>query len=481
MEYCLDPFHPRVAVPSARNPQRISSRAGVPRRSENSVTEAAARMMSETAHDLRAPLTTIRESVRIVRDGDMGEVTPGQQICLDSAIDQCDCMEQMIGEMVQLERLRTGTPRVRRQWITVEKVRQSINDTLRPWVVPREIDVLWDGMDDPTVSVFADPAMLRRLIVNLVTNAVRVTRQGGQVMIRLKWVDSTRLRWSVIDTGRGISQQDLEQIADRQVSFSGGEGLGLSISRQLAAVHFSKLSIQSRVGTGTEVSFETAAAGPRSVAEVWARWRIAQLTSEQQELVTWRHHPEGTSQRKVRLDPPSYRVELHHEAARPRCPHRFAAGIVTVGATTSRDAADEFDKLLQGQCFLFDFVYRINARRWVWVLDTDEDALQDRIESITAAAASAIHDLRVDWSSPQMIPVESGRTAKRLSDLLVRETLYVAASGNVMDNNEVRLGTKPIEPSAVAANRLDEELARLASQMKNQSGKLRQQARDLRY
>lgn len=439
-------------------------------------------MMSETAHDLRAPLTTIRESIRIVRDGDMGNVTPGQMICLDSAMDQCDCMDQMIGEMVQMERLRTGTPRVQRQWITIQSIRDSINETLRPWVMPREIGVLWDGVSDDSVSVFADPAMLRRLIVNLVTNAIRVTRQGGQVMIRLKWADSQSLQWSVIDAGQGISQQDLQRIADRQVSFSGGEGLGLSICRQLAAVHFSKLTIQSRVGTGTDVSFQTAAAGPRSVAERWSRWRVAQTELEKEPHGTWYKQAAtgSTTRRQVRLDPPSYRVELSHEAVHPRCSQRCAAGVVSVGATVSREKADQFDKLLQGQCFLFDLVYRINPRRWVWIFDADEDALDERIESITSAAASSIHDLRIDWSEPQTIPVDGNRLAKRLSDLLVRETLFCAASGNVMDNNEVRLGTKPISHSSVAAHRLDEELARLAEQMRSQTSKLKQQAKNLK-
>ena len=439
--------------------------------------------MSETAHDLRAPLTTIRESVRLVRDGDLGDVTPGQEICLDSAIDQCHCMEQMITDMVQIERLRTGTPRVQRQWVSVQTVRKSIDETLRPWVMPREIDVLWDGGDDPNLRIFADPAMLRRLIVNLVTNALRVTPQAGQILIRLQEMDSQFLRWSVLDAGRGLSQRELETIADRQVSFSGGEGLGLSICRQLAALHFSKLTIQSRLGSGTEVSFQTAAAGPRSVGELWSRWRVGQLQSERENPPVRSKRIQanlaGDPDRSIRLDSPSCRVELAHEAVRPRSEQAFAAGVVSVGATVKREAADNFDKLLQGQCYLFDLVYRIDTRRWVWVIDADQETIQERIESITSAAASS--QLRIDWSDPQMIPVDSRRSANRLTDLLVRETLFAATSDHAMDTNAVRLGTKPIKPSAVATQRLDEELARMISQMKSQAGDFRQQAKSLRY
>ena len=475
-----------VVVSTIQDSRQAASRTGAPRRQDHRATEAAARLMSETAHDLRAPLTTIRESVRIVRDGDLGDVTPGQQICLDSAIDQCDCMEQMIGEMVQVERLRTGTPRIQRRWVSIVDVRKAITETLRPWVLPREIDVVWDGVDEPAVMIFADPSMIRRLIVNLVTNALRVTRQGGQVMIRAKRLDDRQtLRWSVIDTGNGLNQEELEQIAERQVSFSGGEGLGLSICRQLAAVHFSKLSVQSRIGIGTEVSFESAAAGPRSVAELWSRWRVDQLiaSNHRPTQATWLNQPqsEAGSNRSVRLDPPSYRVELAHEAVRPRCPKACAAGTVSLGATVNRDAADGFDKLLQSRCFLFDFVYRVETRRWVWVMDTPRESVDERIESINTAAVASSSNLRLRWSDAQIIPIDSHRTVTRLSDLLVRETLFAATSDRIADNNEVRLGTQPIKPSNVAADRLDEELARLSAQMKSQTGKLKQQAKNLRY
>ena len=445
--------------------------------------------MSETAHDLRSPLTTVRESIRIVHGGDLGPLTSDQKDCLASAIDQCDCIDQMIGEMVQLERLRTGTPRVNRRSVSVSRVRKAIDETLRPWALPRAIEVLWDGADDPSANVFADPAMLRRLIVNLVTNAIRVTRQGGSILIRLQPVRSGEaIRWSVIDQGSGISESDLQHIADRQVSLGGGEGLGLSICRQLAALHFSSLHIRSRLGSGTAVSFETAVAGPRSIAEFWSRWRVAQrgpLQKPQQREPQHREHVGGQTAtirppRRIRLDPPSVAIELSHQATRPRCEDRLAAGNVSVGAAVSREAADAFDELLQTQLQMFDFAYRVDARRWVWGFDTDSHGVQDRIDSIIDAAEAKIPSVRMSWSPPQMIPIDAKRTHSRLTDLLVRQSLSALTSSHVLDNNEVRLGTSPIVQSDTAAARLDQELRRLTGQLRLQTTKLQQQARNLR-
>ncbi|MFK8111459.1 MAG: sensor histidine kinase [Rubripirellula sp.] len=442
--------------------------------------------MSETAHDLKSPLTTVREAIRIVHDGYVGDVTSDQKGFLSSAMDQCDCIEQMIGEMVQLERLRTGTPRVTRRWVPIQEIRHGIDETLRPWAMPRQIEVLWDGADDSSETVFADPAMLRRLIVNLVTNAVRVTAEGGTILIRIQRQNPDAVRWSVIDQGTGISEANLQQIADQQTSFSGSEGLGLAISRQLAALHFSSLFIRSRLGSGTEVSFDTVAGGPRSIADAWSAWRVAQrgpLKKPQHRddsEIGQLQKPRLCTPRRMRLDPPVLSVELSHEASKPRCEDRLAAGTVTVGAAVSREAADSFDKLLQTELQMFDLVYRVSTRRWAWFFDTDAHGVQDRIDSIKDAAVAKIPTARTTWSKPQMVPVEARRTTARVSDLIVRESLAASAPNHGLDKNQVRLGTAPIEVSEVASQRLDEELRRLASQMRVQTKNLQQQAKNLR-
>ena len=422
------------------------------------------------------------ESIRIVHDGLLGNVSSEQQEYLASAMDQCECIDQMIGEMVQLERLRTGTPRVNRHWTPLVEVRQAIDETLRPWAMPRQIEILWDGADDSSKIVFADASMLRRLVVNLVTNAIRATPEGGNILIRLQDVrEGEAIQWSVIDQGSGISEHVMQQIADRQTTFAEGEGLGLAICRQLAALHFSVLQVRSRLGSGTEASFETACGGPRSIANAWAKWRVSQRGPLQKP----KHHSSfgksDTKERRIRLDPPMVTAELRHDTTQPRCEDRLAAGIVSVGGAVAREAADEFDVILQSQLQMFDFVYRINTRRWVWIFDTDQHGVTDRIDAIADSVRASNPHVRMTWSAAQMIPLDPRRTQARLSDLMVRETLSASASTNLaLDRNEVRLGTSPIEESEIAAARLDEELARLSTKFQTQTKNLQQQARNLR-
>ena len=440
--------------------------------------------MSETAHDVRAPLATIRESVRLVRDGDLGEVTPEQVACLSAAIDQCNCMDQMVGEMVQLERLRTGIPRVRRQWVTVSDIQTTISRTLRPWALPRDVNVLWDVTVEPTARTFADLSMVRRLIVNLAANAIRETAEGGAVLVRVQEVrGGEAIRWSIVDRGRGISDAEMAEIAQRQISLGGGEGLGLSISRQLSALHFSQLRIESRAGTGTVVSFETAAGGPADIAQCWANWRLQQRDPLQKpiERNEQRRENESTTRnnRRVRVDVPTAVIELTCEGTRPQFEDRISAGIVTLGAATTLEMANSFDVVLQNDSRMFDFVYRVEDRQWVWVFDADVRHAEGRIDTIGDKATRKVPGIRLSWSEPQVIPLDRRRTISRLSDLLVRQSL-VTSQVNLSPSDEVRLGKNQIDMSGIAAQRLDIEMERLRNRLSNRATSLQQQATRLR-
>ena len=78
-----------------------------------------------------------------------------------------------------------------------------------------------------------------------------------------------------------------------------------------------------------------------------------------------------------------------------------------------------------------------------------------------------------------MIPIDVCRTARRLSDLLVRQSLS-ASTATAADRDEVRLGTTPLEPSPIASARLDAELSRLIARFSQQTRVLQQQAINLR-
>jgi hypothetical protein len=435
--------------------------------------------------------------MRLIKDGGNASLTSEEILYLDAAMDQCDCMFQMINEMVQLQRLRTGIPRVDRQWVSISKIRQSIEETLRPWALPRKIDVLWDIMVDAETKVYADLALIRRLVVNLATNAIRVTPESGVVLVQLQCPrGGNAVRWAVLDRGGGIKRRVLQQMSSNRSangadgvaeSSCGSEGLGLLISRQLAALHFSDLQICSRFGQGTEVSFTTVSGGPRGVAETWSNWRLKNRHVLQKpryrdgklQRVDHGNHAAGDHLQEKEVELPFMSATLSHNATRPRSDKQVVTGVVSLGAAVPRTTADRFDRLLQRQQRMFDLVYRAESRKWVWAFDIDPESIQARIESISDEATRQLPDARMNWSATQIIPIGDRVTHSRLSDLLVRSTLAALSLANVNDQDEVRLGTLPIGVSKVASGRLDDEMRRLTQRFSSESRILAKQVEKL--
>ena len=120
--------------------------------------------------------------------------------------------------------------------------------------------------------------------MKLAKNAICVSPVSGVVLVQLQPQScSSAVRWAIIDRGGGIRRRVMQQMCNNDISTggsdavaesgSGGEGLRLFISRQLAALHFSDLQVCSRIGHGTEVLFTTVLGGPRGVVDAWSSWR----------------------------------------------------------------------------------------------------------------------------------------------------------------------------------------------------------------
>ena len=444
-------------------------------------SDNALRMLSETAHDVRGPLASAIESVRLVHDGELGLISAEQRDFLASAIDQCHCIDHMIGEMVQVERLRSGVPRIRRQWVNLAAIRHGIEETLHAWTTPRKINVVWDINASHDATVYGDLSMIQRLIVNLVANAVRETPEGDSILIGVhKIASSDSLQWSVVDRGRGMTEAEMRSISARQVSNSGGEGLGLSICRQLAALHFSPLQIESRAGTGTAVSFRTPSGGPASVAERWSKWRVNQreplrtpVSRHDKQVVL--SNPSTRDTNHVRVDAPSVTIQLESEGVRPKVDDRVAAGTVTLGAAMPSDVAESFDLLLQHRASMFDMVYRADTRTWVWMFDANTKMAESLIDEINEDAAKKIPNIRLSWTDPQSIPLDGGRTVTRVTEMLIRNCLATPSTQHEADSD-----ADDMPHSDTAEQRLDEELHRLGKRLLRQSSQFQAQARRIR-
>jgi two-component system sensor histidine kinase BaeS len=120
-----------------------------------------------------------------------------------------------------------------------------------------EVGIKLTSSVDPDVpSTLADPARLRSVVANLVSNALRHTPMGGSVEVRVTRADDG-VGVDVLDTGNGIAPGLLPRVFDRFVRDEGstGSGLGLAIVKDLVEAHGGTISATSEVGRGTAFRF----------------------------------------------------------------------------------------------------------------------------------------------------------------------------------------------------------------------------------
>ncbi|WP_372896505.1 sensor histidine kinase [Stieleria sp.] len=468
--------------------REIAAPGHLPIAADDAPLESISRLISETAHDLRAPLSTIREAIRLVRDGDLGKVSSAQSECLSAAINQCNCAVQLVDEMVQSRRFDSGFPNVMRQWTSIDELRSNVEATLQSWILPRGIHLLWDGPFEEGIQIYADATLLRRLIVNVAGNAIRVTREGGPVLIRATVNrDQGIMNWAIVDQGAGISPSDMELIGAGKAPAKSIGGLGLIISRQLAAAHFSTLRIESRVGTGTAVSFQTILGGPAAVAARWVKWRSELIMIEQRKIMNEdqrvhevrpsRSSPPSQSPappRRVRIDVPSQLIELGAGEMQPAFPDHVYLTTVSVGAAIPAAGTDAFDALLQRTMRITELAYRTGRRSWVIAWDADGETGIAKRSELERLVQNELGTMRMTWGASSLVsatphPEFRNSLASRLSDLMVRQTL-AGAQQAVSDTDQVRLGTGPMQSTPMATIRLEQDVHWLRESRRSPNG-----------
>jgi len=127
---------------------------------------------------------------------------------------------------------------------------------------PRAFDGKVDiSRDIPSgLTIIADRRALKQVFINLMSNAVKFTPEGGKVIV-IATPGSSKIAIDIIDTGIGIPDEDIEklgrpfeQVENQFTKTKGGSGLGLAISRSLIELHGGRLEIRSKVGQGTRVT-----------------------------------------------------------------------------------------------------------------------------------------------------------------------------------------------------------------------------------
>jgi PAS domain S-box-containing protein len=219
--------------------------------------------LSNVSHELRSPLTVVRQFTTIVLDGLAGELNPEQREYLGIALRNADELRRMIEELLEATRTESGLLVVERHQVQMAKlVAQAVAD-LRATAAAKRITLSADLPSQP-MTVVGDPARIREVILNLVENAIKFTPEGGGIAVRASVSREFPgfMCVAVADTGPGIRPDDKERIFEQlyQVDPDAeagrkGIGLGLYICRELVSRQGGRIWVESEFGEGSTFYF----------------------------------------------------------------------------------------------------------------------------------------------------------------------------------------------------------------------------------
>jgi two-component system, OmpR family, phosphate regulon sensor histidine kinase PhoR len=234
--------------------------------------------ISNISHELRTPLASLKALTETLQNGALSDLEAGPRF-LSRIVTEVDALTQMTQELLDLSRIESGQVGLNFAPISPKNLLLSAGDRMKLQAERAGLTLCVECPDDlPTVR--ADQARLEQVLVNLIHNAVKFTRPGGQVTLLAESITSgvpfgDGIRFGVRDTGIGIPSDDVSRIFERfyrvDRSRSGsGTGLGLSIARHIVEAHGGKIWVDSIEGQGSTFFFtipQSAANLPQSTAD----------------------------------------------------------------------------------------------------------------------------------------------------------------------------------------------------------------------
>jgi len=233
--------------------------------------QAKSDFVATASHELRSPLTSIKGFIELLEATDSENLTERQREFIRIALQSTDRLVELVNDLLDIARIESGQFEIHPRSADLRETVEEVAALMAPRVQAKgqrlEVQIY-----DPRPPAHVDPARVRQIITNLVTNAHVYTPEGGTITLRLEG-DTLATTITVADTGPGIAPEEVRRLFDRFFRGStdgrktAGTGLGLAIVKSLVDLHGGAVDVQSTVGRGTTftVRLPSARTGAMSV------------------------------------------------------------------------------------------------------------------------------------------------------------------------------------------------------------------------
>jgi PAS domain S-box-containing protein len=214
---------------------------------------AKTHFIATISHELKTPISTIKASLQLLENKNIGTLNEEQKQLVDSIKDDSKRLLKITSELLNLSQVETGNIQLSIQQSDPSKILQYAIEAVKIQADQKQIK-LETKIDEHLPMVKADEEKTAWVLINLLTNAIRYSPEKSAVIILVK-KDTDKILFSVKDVGQGIEAKYKDKIFTRYFQIPGnnksGTGLGLSISKEFIEAQGGKISIDSEFGAGS--------------------------------------------------------------------------------------------------------------------------------------------------------------------------------------------------------------------------------------
>ncbi len=215
---------------------------------------AKSEFVATASHELRSPLTSIKGFVELLhRSGE--HMTPRQREFVDIILRSTDRLVELVSDLLDVARIEADSVEISRRPIDIGEAVREVAELMGPRIEAKQ-QRLGVYVSPALPLALADPARIRQIIANLLTNAHLYTEAGGRIHIGVE-ADRARVRIVIADSGIGMTESERERAFERFFRARAGDesvpgtGLGLSIVKSLVDLHEGEIELESEPGRGT--------------------------------------------------------------------------------------------------------------------------------------------------------------------------------------------------------------------------------------